>query len=110
MLRGMIGRFSWRRRSGVVAGGAMLLAVSGGLLGGFAFAQRRAAPMEVTTDTPAYCSQLSRRVSALEMSGRPASAEVHLLIDAGRRMCRHGQVLGGILRLRQALVLMLHAG
>jgi hypothetical protein len=65
-------------------------------------------PMEITTDTPAYCLKLLDRVSNLvKVSPNSAPQEVTTLATEGQRMCVQGQTRGGIIRLRRALVLMM---
>ncbi|HVY17018.1 MAG TPA: hypothetical protein VHB27_17480 [Rhodopila sp.] len=65
-------------------------------------------PMEVTTDTPEYCRQLADRVRDLvEVAPAKPPREVDDLSAEGQKMCDHGQTRGGILRLRQALLLMM---
>jgi hypothetical protein len=67
------------------------------------------APMEVTTDTPEYCEHLVNRVRDLvEIAAPPPPREVANLSVEGQRMCEHGQIRGGIMRLRRALMLMMH--
>ena len=51
--------------------------------------------MTVSTDTPAYCARLAERVRA------PASAEA----ATGQALCAAGQIRGGIMHLRRALLL-----
>ena len=71
----------------------------------------QAPPQKVTSDTPAYCLHLLDRVSEMVRTGRmPPPQEVTFLSSEGRRMCDQGQTRGGILRLRRALMLMLHQG
>lgn len=66
-------------------------------------------PQQVTSDTPQYCLHLLDRVSEMVRSaGTPPPHEVAYLSNEGQRMCDQGQTRGGILRLRQALMLMLH--
>jgi hypothetical protein len=66
-------------------------------------------PQQVTSDTPAYCLQLLDRVSQMvRAAGTPPPQEVGYLSSEGQRMCDQGQTRGGILRLRRALVLMMH--
>jgi hypothetical protein len=68
-------------------------------------------PMEVTSDTPEYCLKLLDRVSELvRLSAEPAPAEVTMLSTEGDRLCHHGQLRGGILRLRRALLMMEDTG
>jgi hypothetical protein len=59
-------------------------------------------PMEVTTDTPDYCAQLARAVGARNSQ----LAEVQRLLMEGRELCGRGEVRGGIVRLRRALVML----
>jgi hypothetical protein len=66
-------------------------------------------PQQVTSDTPQYCLQLLDRVSEMvRLAGTPPPHEVAYLSNEGQRMCDQGQTRAGILRLRQALMLMLH--
>jgi hypothetical protein len=65
-------------------------------------------PEQVTTDTLSYCRQLAARVDQLESGGvKPPAAAVNLSL-AGRQMCEHGGIRGGIMRLRSAIVMLLH--
>jgi hypothetical protein len=67
------------------------------------------APQRVTSDTPEYCLRLSDRVSELVRVTSPPQ-EVTSLSTEGQRMCDQGQTRGGILRLRRALMMMMHQG
>jgi hypothetical protein len=65
----------------------------------------------VTSDTPEYCLQLLDRVSELvRVAETPPPQEVSSLTSEGQRMCDQGKTRGGIMRLRQALMLMTHDG
>lgn len=65
------------------------------------------APQQVTTDTPQYCLVLLDRVSDVVRGlASPPPQEVTNLSAAGQQMCDRGQTLGGIMRLREALVLL----
>jgi hypothetical protein len=65
-------------------------------------------PQQVITDTPEYCLHLLDRVSELaRVAATPPPQEVTYLSSEGQRMCHQGQTRGGILRLRQALMLMM---
>jgi hypothetical protein len=65
------------------------------------------APQQVTTDTPQYCLVLLDRVSDLVRGlAVPPPQEVTNLSAAGQQMCDQGQTRGGIMRLREALVLL----
>ncbi len=61
---------------------------------------------ELTTDTPAYCTQLAHDVAARHS----ALPEVERLLTEGEAMCGRGQIRGGILRLRRALLILHHRG
>ena len=61
---------------------------------------------EVTTDTPAYCALLGHDVAARHS----ALPEVERLLTEGEAMCARGQIRGGILRLRRALLILHHHG
>jgi hypothetical protein len=68
-----------------------------------------APPFEVTTDTPEYCLYLQGRVNTLvHEAAAPPAREVTDLSADGQRMCDHGQTRGGIMRLRRALMLIMH--
>ena len=67
-------------------------------------------PQQVISDTPQYCLHLLDRVSELvRVAGSPPPQEVAFLSSEGQRMCDQGQTRGGIMRLRRALMLMMHA-
>ncbi len=65
-------------------------------------------PIQITSDTPAYCSQLLQRVGQLThvASGTPPQAAANLAGEGGK-LCRQGKVRAGILRLRRAVKLMM---
>jgi hypothetical protein len=66
-------------------------------------------PQQVTSDTPEYCLHLLDRVSELvRIASAPPPQAVTSLSSEGQRMCDQGQTKGGILRLRRALMLMMH--
>jgi hypothetical protein len=68
-------------------------------------------PQRVISDTPEYCLRLLDRVSELvRLASAPPPREVTSLSSEGQRMCDQGQTRGGILRLRRALMLMVHQG
>lgn len=73
------------------------------LWAGTAAAQQK--PMAVITDTTDYCEELHRRLKACDT----ADADVLVLIREGQQMCDHGEVRGGILRLRRALLIARHS-
>jgi hypothetical protein len=64
-------------------------------------------PMEITTDTPAYCLHLVNRVGDLiRLAATPVPPDVTGLATEGKRMCAIGQTRSGIMRLRSALMMM----
>ena len=67
------------------------------------------APMELTTDTSAYCWYLVDRLhSSMQVDPAPPSHQVADLFAEGRHMCEIGQTRPGILRLRLGLMLITH--
>jgi hypothetical protein len=72
-----------------------------------AFMDVRHAPVQITTDTPAYCATLQARLSKREKQGR-LSAKARELAQNGGNLCANGDIIGGITALRQAMVLSLH--
>ena len=58
-------------------------------------------PPAITTDTVEYCDHLQHMVA--DRASR--LAEVRRLLNDGHRMCDHGEIRGGIARLRKALML-----
>jgi hypothetical protein len=76
---------------------------------GMAPSVSQTAPQQVTSDTPEYCFRLFDRVSEMVRGARvPPPQEVTFLSSEGQRMCDQGQTRGGILRLRRALMMMMH--
>lgn len=65
-------------------------------------------PMRVTTDTLEYCLQLHDRVEEMSRVAPAPPPEVTSLATEGQHLCEQGQLRGGILRLRRALMLLLH--
>jgi hypothetical protein len=61
-------------------------------------------PMVVLTDTLEYCEQLQHRTSAWPVM----TPEIYHLVHEGRQMCDHGEIRGGINRLRRALRILNH--
>ena len=67
------------------------------------------APEAVTTEGAEYCAHLQQKYAAIgHAAADPAAAEAATLSDEGARMCGHGNTRAGILRLRRALVLIMH--
>jgi hypothetical protein len=65
-------------------------------------------PMSVTTDTLEYCLQLHGRVDEMVRGVPTPPPELTSLATEGQRLCEQGQLRGGILRLRRALMLLLN--
>ena len=87
---------------------ATVLIVAFGL-GGPVQVAGQAPAQRVNTDTPEYCLQLLDRVSELvRLAATPPPQGVTQLSSEGQKMCDQGQTRGGILRLRRALMLMMH--
>ena len=102
------GMFSIVRTAGIMATATFL--GMGGALIGTAPGVGQPAPQRVITDTPEYCLQLLDRVSQMvRVASSPPPQEVSSLSTEGQRMCDQGQTRGGILRLRRALMLMIHS-
>ena len=65
-------------------------------------------PMRVTTDTLEYCVELHGRVDEMVRVAPSPPPELTSLETEGQRLCDSGQLRGGILRLRRALMLLLN--
>lgn len=61
-------------------------------------------PMEVTSDSAAYCEHLAGRVMELRQRASAPQPEVDLLLDRGQQLCAEGRVRPGLNRLRHALL------
>lgn len=95
-------------RSTGLAGAAAGL-VAGVLVIGVAPVAGQSQPQQVISDTPEYCLKLLDRVSEqVRIASAPPPQAVTALSSEGQRMCDQGQTKGGILRLRRALMLMMH--
>ena len=57
--------------------------------------------LAVTTDTPEYCEHMTARVETCP----DLTVEMRRLLDEGRHLCGRGEVRGGIMRLRRAMLL-----
>jgi hypothetical protein len=91
-----------------ISGLAAVLLASGLSTGMLPSAAGQAPPEKVTSDTLTYCLQLASRLDQLKSSSVNPSEEINHLSVAGKDMCEHGSVRGGILRLRSAIVLLMH--
>jgi hypothetical protein len=54
----------------------------------------------ITTESPEYCAELSRRLTTLPKAGEAVPTA---LGEEGRRLCASGHVRTGIARLRRAI-------
>ena len=59
-------------------------------------------PMPIITDTPEYCAFLAAKIRAMQRTAPVPSPDVRLLAFEGRRLCEHGQVRAGVMRMRMA--------
>jgi len=93
----------------VLAGGWAVFAphsVSGQEAGG---GSALVAPEAVTSEGAENCAHLQQKYDAIQKAGSNAAVpEAASLSTEGARMCGHGDTRAGILRLRRALVLMMH--
>lgn len=63
-------------------------------------------PMEITTDTVAYCVQLAGEVAQAQQQASTVPPDVPRLAAEGRRLCDKGLIRPGIERLRRAWTLL----
>jgi len=62
--------------------------------------------LRVLTHTPEYCRELAERAAELRAHARAPHAQANLLAIEGARLCAHGQLRPGIMRLRRAVMLL----
>jgi hypothetical protein len=62
--------------------------------------------LRVLTYTQEHCRELARRADELRARATTPHAEANLLATEGARLCAHGQLRPGIIRLRRAVVLL----
>ena len=67
--------------------------------------------VRVITHTVQYCAELAARARTLGAEPHPptavaARAEAQLLVTEADRLCAHGQIRPGIIRLRRAIMLL----
>jgi len=63
----------------------------------------------VTSDSTEYCDVLLNKFAGLARdAAMPPPTEAAELSEEGERMCVHGQIRGGIMRLRRALIILRH--
>jgi hypothetical protein len=65
-------------------------------------------PETVTSDTLSYCRHLALQLDQLKSANSNPPQTVNELYVAGKDMCESGSIRGGILRLRSAIVMLLH--
>jgi hypothetical protein len=87
------------------------LATLGLVLAVLIFGGKSSSPAPIiTTDTQAYCQRLGQRVTELApVAVGPGRQQAVSLAGEGRSLCARGEIRGGILRLRQAMKLMMDA-
>ena len=95
---------------------AALLVLAGGLAGALAcWGQARAGnqgdAVRVITHTRQYCEELSTRAASMRQTDGPrllaaTVEEARMLAAEGDRLCAHGQIRPGIIRLRRAIMLL----
>lgn len=90
-----------KRTAVLVSVAAAGVAISAALLGG-----AEGPPTAITSDTPAYCHELSERAHQLAALRPAPSPRTDELVAEGRSLCARGEIRGGLLRLRQAVRLM----
>lgn len=70
-------------------------------------AARAQPPMQLLTDTPRYCAELFTKVQATQQAlVAPAPQAVERLAIEGRQLCLLGEIEGGVVRLRRAMVIL----
>jgi hypothetical protein len=91
-----------------ISGLAALLFGVGAGTGLLPSAAGQSPPETVTSDTLTYCRQLSERLDQLRSTSTNPPESVIDLSVAGKDLCERGSIRSGILRLRSAIVLLLH--
>ena len=61
-------------------------------------------PVEVTSDSAAYCQQLATRIVIERRRVPNPEPEADALLDRGQQLCATGRVRAGLNRLRHALL------
>jgi hypothetical protein len=93
-----------------ILGLAVMLAGLGLGSGMFSSIAGESTPETVTSDTLTYCRQLALQIDQLKSASSNPPQTVNELYVAGKDMCESGSIRGGILRLRSAIVMLLHPG
>jgi hypothetical protein len=91
-----------------IAGIAVILVCLGAGTGLFRSVAGESTPETVTSDTLTYCRHLALQLDQLKSSSSNPPQSVNDLYVAGKDMCESGSIRGGILRLRSAIVMLLH--
>ncbi len=65
-------------------------------------------PLRVTTHTREHCAELAVRANQLRKARQTPHREADVLATEGDRLCAHGQIRPGIIRLRRAIMLLRH--
>jgi hypothetical protein len=94
----------WFRILGL-AGVLVALGVGSGM---FSSVAGESTPEMVTSDTLTYCRHLALQLDQLKSASSNPPQTVNDLYVAGKDMCESGSIRGGILRLRSAIVMLLH--
>jgi hypothetical protein len=91
-----------------ISGLVVLLLSLGASTGMLNSAVGESPPDTVTSDTLSYCRSLAVQLDQLKNHSANPPEEVIDLSVAGKDMCERGSVRAGIMRLRSAIVLLLH--
>ncbi len=91
-----------------IAGLAFVLICLGVGTGMFNSVAGESTPETVTSDTLTYCRHLALQLDQLKSASSNPPQSVNDLYVAGKDMCESGSIRGGILRLRSAIVMLLH--
>ncbi len=62
--------------------------------------------LRVTTHTREHCAELAVHASQLRRANPGPHQEADVLAGEGERLCAHGQIRPGIIRLRRAIMLL----
>jgi len=62
--------------------------------------------LRVTTHTREHCAELAVHASQLRRAHPGPQREADVLVSEGERLCAHGQIRPGIIRLRRAIMLL----
>jgi hypothetical protein len=62
--------------------------------------------MKMRTESAEYCAHLAQEVAQAREAAVSPPPDVDILREEGERLCGRGHVMGGIKRLRRALVML----